>query len=173
MPAPIPLLLVLLLAAPAMAGEIYRHKDKFGNPVFTDQPPEDAEAVELGPVNTLPAAPRPAQPATPAPEAPAGYTQLRLVGPQSGTTLRNPTADIVFGVSTDAPLQAMHTFVFVHNGQVASRGTTGFRLDPLERGEHEVVAEIRDEHDRVLIRSEPIVLQILRNAVPQNRVRPR
>lgn len=61
--------LLLALAAPAMAGSIYKWVDAQGTTHFGTQPPQGVEAQRVNPVISQPATPAPAAPASPASEA--------------------------------------------------------------------------------------------------------
>lgn len=167
---------VLLLAvAPAFA-EIYRHRDANGNVVFTDQPPEDAEAVELGPVNTVPGAPAAQKTPAPATTPALAYGRLEITGIRNDDVLRNPDAPLLVRATPDVPLQSGHQLVYLRNGQVLdTRNSPVLIIDgpALERGSHTFTAEIRDAEGQVLIASEPLTLHVHRTTVPPARVRPR
>ncbi len=168
------LLLILLLAALAPNGlaDIYKHLDQHGNPVYTDQPPEDAEQVTLPKPNVLNADPAARNAAarykTDAKASPVkeGYTQLRIGGVPEGQTLQNPTDPVTVFVLPEPPLRAGHTLVIFHNGEPANTNNNhNITLSHIDRGSHVFVAEIRDARGAVLITSAPTSFTVQRTSI--------
>lgn len=161
-----------LATPPALASGIYRHVDAQGKVYFTDQPPENAEAVELSPTNVL-GTPRAADTgdSNPPPPRPAvlPYATLTVTGPQG--TLQNPTEAVTINVASQPALQAGHRVVLLHNGQVVDTGgKRTYTIPWIDRGEHSFIAEIQDARGTVLIRSTPLVFQVFRSsAINRNR----
>lgn len=172
--------LIALTASLPVHGEIYRHTDRNGNVVYTDQPPEDAEPVELRPLNTVPggpAGPNRSDERGGREKAPAGaasYKSLQLSGVAQNDTLQNPDGPITLSASADIPLQPEHRIFFIDNGQDISAGDSdSFVIERIDRGAHTFVAEIRDANGKVLVSSEPVSMQVFRTVAPPARVRPR
>lgn len=167
--APLALGLLALLAAPFAPAGIYKHVDADGKVTFTDQPPHDAQAVDLPPANVLNLGPQAATPAEnppdePAPTGPVPYASLVVDGPTG--TLTNPTDAVSVGATSEPALQEGHRMVLLHNGREANtEGGSTVTIPWIERGEHTFVAEIRDSAGTVLIRSKPHVFVVFRPSV--------
>lgn len=165
--------LLVLVANPLSAAGIYRHTDKNGKVVFTDQPPDqaDVEEVQLGPINTVPAGrkERRNEGSETAPAAPPAenYQRLDLGGVQNGDELRNPEGPVNLSATPDIPLQPGHTLVFIDNGREITSTTGSAVIESIERGTHTISAEIRDASGTTLVRSAPATIQVLRNHVPR------
>jgi hypothetical protein len=167
---------VAAFAGHATSAEIYKHIDSSGKVVFTDQPPDDVEAeqVQLGPVNTVPAAPRAAATA-PVPTATVAskYSWLK-VSLSVGASVTNPGGPVVVSAGTDIGLQPGHKVVFFQNGvEVASGPAMSVAIADISRGEHTFKAEIRDGAGKVLVTSNAATTQVHRAFTPPARVTPR
>lgn len=157
--------------------EIYRHVDSNGNVFFSDQPPENSNAVrvELPPVNTIRHTPPPQSRPANLPAAPVNhYTRLQLES-SLGTLASNPSTPLVVSARPDIALQPGHRLVFFISGKekALADGAMSVTLGDVPRGQHTFSAEIRDAKGGVLIRSEPLTVQIHRTAAPPARVAPR
>lgn len=166
---PLVLGLAVLLAAPVLQAGIYRHVDADGKVSYTDQPPADAESVDLPPANVLEMGIRPAPvpenpPEKAVPAGPVPYTSLVVDGPTG--TLSNPTDPVSIGAISEPPLQEGHRLVLLHNGAEAKGDGSGMLTFPwIDRGEHTFIAEIRDAAGKLLIRSQPHVFVVFRSSV--------
>ena len=166
---PFALGLLVLLATPALQAAIYKHVDANGKVSYTDQPPHDAEAVDLPPANVLnlgtPSAPAEENPQeAEVPAGPVPYTSLVVDGPTG--TLTNPTEAVSISATPEPALQKGHQLVLLHNGkEVDTQGGSGLTIPQIDRGEHTFVAEIRDSSGKVLIRSTPHVFVVFRPSV--------
>lgn len=173
------LLLTLLLAtlAPNGLADIYKHLDPHGNPVYTDQPPENAEQVTLPKPNVLNADPAArdaaarykkanTEAARQADAAPKGYTQLHISGVPDGQTLQNPTTPITMTALPEPPLRAGHKLIIYHNGEPTNTSNShSINIPYIDRGSHVFVAEIRDAEGKVLITSAPTSFTVQRTSV--------
>ncbi len=177
------LLLIFFLVTLAQHGlaDIYKHLDQHGNPVYTDQPPEDAEQVTLPKPNVLNADPAArdaaarykkvdTEAARQAGATQKGYTQLRIGGIPEGQILQNPTDPITVLALPNPPLRAGHKLVILHNGVPANpNGNDSVIIPHIDRGNHVFVAEIRDAQGAVLITSPPASFDVQRTSVIRRR----
>lgn len=150
------LCLLLLSSLPAFAG-VYTYIDADGNRVFTDKPRSaDAQRVELAPTNSasLPAPPPPAPVALPKALLPA-YQLLRITLPEPDATIRDNDGNLLVTLESEPGLQDGHRYRLLLDGQ--AYGTPGrspvFPLDNIDRGSHQLAAEIIDDEGRIIERT--------------------
>lgn len=150
------LCLLLLTCLPAVAG-VYTYLDADGNRVFTDKPRSaNAQRVELAPTNNAnpPAPPPSAPPALPAALLPA-YQLLRITLPEPDATIRSDNGGLIVSLESDPGLLAGHHYRLLLDGQpyAAPARSPVFALDNLDRGTHQLAAEIVDEEGRIVERT--------------------
>lgn len=150
------LCLLLLTSLPAFAG-VYTYLDADGNRVFTDKPRSaNAQRVELAPANSasLPAPPPAAPPALPAALLPA-YQLLRITLPEPDATIRDNDGNLLVTLESDPGLLAGHRYRLLLDGRVhgAPARSPVFTLDNLDRGTHQLAAEIVDAEGRIVERT--------------------
>ena len=176
----------LLLAAHAEANKVYKTVDKDGNVVFTDQPPEPgAEPLEmrgLSIVEFQKSDPPKAVRATPDDlnedgqvtdlrTLRRGYRDFRLVQPTSEQTFVGTENIATFAWETQYELQEGMNVVLAINGQRMPGTTQQVVASPrLDRGEHEVTAQLIDARGRVIASADPVTFFIRQNTVNNQRV---
>jgi len=151
-------------------GEIYKVVDKDGNVTFTDQRPSaGAQPMDLPPLSVIetdiqPPAPPPqtAQSAVGESEAPTPgdlrkqFRDFRITRPlQEETFWGTENAVVVTWASAQAIDPSMSVMVFVDGKPQKAPASGGVSLS-LERGEHQVYAELRDERNRRIVTTETI-----------------
>ena len=144
---------------------IFRSVDEHGNVTFTDAPPEgrDAEAVRIGPTNTVPGPQRvqpPAEPPAASQPVFEGYQRLAIVSPRSNATVRTPEGAISVEVALEPALQAGHRLEILDNGEPLS----GTALRDPERGSHVLVARVLDQQGKELKRSSAVTVHVHRTS---------
>tara|TARA_A100001037_G_scaffold131137_2_gene118902 strand:+ start:44533 stop:45144 length:612 start_codon:yes stop_codon:yes gene_type:complete len=175
----------LLYISLAMAGasahaetKIYKKVDAHGNVSFTDVPPrahEQAEAVDLGRSNSFapPDTPAPAaEPTSTAPGADAEaregdqqkYAALKIVSPAHDATVRQNAGNLTVTASVTPALAGNRKMQLLLDGVVASgpSRTTTFQLLNVDRGTHELQAQVVDPAGRALFTSPASVFHMLR-----------
>lgn len=162
----ISLLLVLPLTASA---QIYKYFDEKGNPVFSNQPPENAAAkkVELPPPNTVaPPAPTQPQPAKQKEEKESRYSRLELTGIPDDEALRANDGTFSVGVLIEPRLRPGHSLRLVLDGQPygSPSQTPLLQLNNIPRGEHRLAVEVL-EKGHVVQQSAPVSFIIQRVSV--------
>ncbi|MFC3284091.1 DUF4124 domain-containing protein [Litchfieldella rifensis] len=180
------LVLVLLgicLPFAATATTVYRSTDAQGNVVFSDQPDQGAEPVELEPLTVVPSL----EPdvVAPAGESRAGaprsdtaapfmpYSVFRIASPSNEETLPTGYAgNVQVELRIEPELREDHQVRLLLDGEVSQSAmhTSAFMLTNLERGEHVLQAELLDTSGEVRHRSAPVTLYVQRASVnlPQN-----
>jgi len=167
--------LLLALALPA-AGQIYSYVDEQGNRVFTDRPGGQAvEAVRSRPTNSMSAQPV----ATPAPvrkkahsEFAAVYQRLEILQPAPDATLRDNAGSLVVSVISEPALQPGHQYRLLLDGNptAAVSGGATLGLESIDRGSHQLVVEIIDDHGKTLLHSPSRTFHMLRTSLAQRRI---
>jgi hypothetical protein len=144
----------LLASVEIYSTEIYKVVDANGNITYTDQPEPEAQLAPLAlpAVNKISAAePGPAginQPLNAEHLAPppvfAGYTQAYILSPEHDQIIPNQQRNIIIQLSLQPQLQPGHRVRFLRNGQPqgAPVGATAYQLDNLDRGSHQINAQI-------------------------------
>ncbi|MFA5631623.1 MAG: DUF4124 domain-containing protein [Porticoccaceae bacterium] len=168
--------IALLLAMPCGAGEIYKIVDpRTGKVTYTDTPPTagqgDAISLDLPPVNT--------QQHTPAPQPPSAsereaeeivYRNVEIVQPADDSTIPPGQLNVVVQVSTTPTLQAGHRVRFLLNEQAVGAPISGTSLviDELNRGSHQLRAQILDRDGHLLRESAAVTIHVKRGSVRFN-----
>ncbi|MEN0108565.1 MAG: DUF4124 domain-containing protein [Pseudomonas sp.] len=167
------LLCLLLLGLPAVA-DVYTYIDSEGNRVFTDQPKSHAKKVEIAPTNgmnqTAPPTVRlqpPVQPAIPL----ATYQLLRILVPEPDTTVQEgASGDLIVTLTSDPALMDGHSYRLLLDGKVAGSGRSPvFPLTNLDRGTHQLAAEIIDGEGRIVERTPSQPVHIIRVSLDSKR----
>ncbi len=168
------LLCLLLLGLPAVA-DVYTYIDSEGNRVFTDQPRGNAKKVEIAPTNgmnqtTPPTVRVPVQVAEPAPLA--TYQLLRILVPEPDATVQEGSSgDLIVTLTSDPALMEGHNYRLLLDGTVA--GTPGrspvIPLTNLDRGTHQLAAEIIDAEGRSVARTPSQPVHIVRTSLDSKR----
>lgn len=168
------LCLLLLVCLPATA-QVYTYIDANGNRVFTDKPRSaHAQRVELAPINraSLPAA----APVSPAPALPVAlmpaYQLLRITLPEPDATIRSDAGNLIVTLESEPGLADGHAYRLLLDGQphgVPTRSPV-FALDNLDRGTHQLAAEIVDAEGRTLERTPGQPFHLKRTSLAQKRL---
>lgn len=174
------------LSPAVMATTVYRSTDAQGNVIFTDQPDRGGERVELPEVTVVPSrrqdepAPRQAEPREEGGEAQRSvsspfmpYSRFRIASPEHETTLPTGSAgNVPVELAIEPELRDDHQVRLLVDGEVSQSAmhTTAFMLTNLDRGEHELQAELLDGSGQVRHRSAPVTLYVQRASanLPQN-----
>jgi hypothetical protein len=153
-------IIVLITAPPLQAAEVYKTVDEYGNVIFSDQPTDGAEKIEVRDPITVPslgdyeAADEPAEEVEP-------YQELVITNPRQDETYFRSEGDLVVSVNIQPRLSSGDFLVLFLNGSEYRSGkATSFSLVELDRGTHQVSVLIRDASGTVLKSSEPVTFHI-------------
>ena len=153
-------ILGILVAAPAAVAEIYKIVNPDGTVTYTDQRPSSgAEVVDLPPlsvvetdIDTSIVTERPDAAANEASlrDLQRQYRDFRITQPENEETFwgTGNTVTVSWGASRAIP-QTMSVVLYVDGQQQAAPPEGGVTLT-LERGEHQVYAELRDAGGRLV-----------------------
>jgi hypothetical protein len=156
----------MLLPLYAVAeGEVYKIVDKDGNVTFTDQrPSSDAQPMVLPelsvietdiPVTKAASAGTDAESAEPAPLTPRElrrkYRDFSITSPLQEETFWGTENSVVVSWGSSEPIDENMSVLLFVNGESRSVEGSGSVTLTLDRGEHQVFAELRDERNRRLV----------------------
>ena len=122
------LALCLALAAGAAHAQqkVYKVVQPDGTILFTDTPPpgEDAEQVDVGPINTAPplASPTDAFDDSPAAELEQGYSEFRIASPADDAAIRDNAGNVNVDLKINPNLRAGDKIELILNGQSIGGG---------------------------------------------------
>ena len=144
------LLFCLLLITQAASAQVYTYIDAEGNRVFTDKPrSSNAEPVMLAPSNSVelsqPTATVRATPPAVTKQA-VHYQLLRILVPEPDASIHNGSGDMIVTLTSEPGLLPDHNYRLLLDGEPqgeASRSPV-FSLQHVDRGTHQLVAEIID-----------------------------
>ncbi len=162
-------LVSLILVIGSAQAEIYRYTDPDGNVSFSNRPPAGSEAqpVELTPLNTVsppPAIQKDTESSSGDQQQP--YTSLSISEPQAEESIRDNAGNVTISVSLTPALRDSDNVHLYMDGNEMARGPyTSFHFQSIDRGRHEVHAEVKNKQGKSLIKSEPIAFYLLRVAV--------
>lgn len=159
-------LLAATLVTPAMA-EVYKRVNPDGSVEFTDVPAsEEEQPIALPPASTYraPTLAPTQQKATPTVTA-TRYTALTIVSPANEATLRDNAGNVEVKVSLSPALQSGHQLVLLVDGS-SQGGVSGnsISLTNLNRGSHQLQAEVRDAEGKSLISSAAVTVYLHRHS---------
>jgi hypothetical protein len=173
-------LLLPLMAFPE--GEIYKVVDEDGNVTFTDQRPSDgAQPMKLRPLSVV-------ETDIQVPETPAEgiaeavetteptprelsklYRDFRITKPQNEETFWGTANTVVVTWESSQPfLPDMSIMLFV-DGEAQKAAVDGAVTLTLDRGEHQVYAELRDQRNRRIVSTERVTFFVQQHSVNFNR----
>lgn len=166
------LLYALLLSLMAPAGaEIYKQVLPDGSIVYSDEPSPQAEVVELPTLQTIPAPPLPAPDTAArqnnkAADNIAAYRLLRITSPHNDQQIRENSGrvEIIVKVQPALQVKAEHRLVLKLDGQVVATTDSEqhFVLENVDRGTHQLVAEIQDRKGKPIKTSPPVTFHLFR-----------
>ena len=177
----IPLVLLILPLTLFAEGEIFKVVDEDGNVTFTDQRPSaDAEPIELPPLSVVetdmpepPAQAGSAEPEEPKPPSARDlrrqFSDFRITQPQNEETFWGTANQVVVSWGSGQAIPAEMSVTLYVDGQgqqVASSGSVTLTLD---RGEHQVYAELRDARNRRIVTTDVVTFFVKQHSVGDNR----
>ncbi|WP_220803901.1 DUF4124 domain-containing protein [Pseudomonas sp. NCCP-436] len=173
------LLCILLALACGATAQVYTYIDAEGNRVFTDKPTsQNAERVILAPSNSVQLNAQPPTPRTspPAVGKPAVHYQLlRILLPEPDASVHNGSGDMIVTLTSEPSLLPGHSFRVLINGepQGAPSRSPVFALQHIDRGTHQLAAEIIDSAGLIVERTPAQPFHMHRMSLAQKRkVRP-
>lgn len=167
-------LILCLLALPASA-EVFTYIDAQGNRVYTDQPRGNAKRVPIATSNRMSATPTAAAPSSKtkktAPQSPFHYDMLRVLVPEPDATIRSSAGELIVSITSEPGLQEGHRYRLLLDGQPTGEPGLSpvFPLSNIDRGSHNLSAEILDADGRTVERTANQPFHMLRISLAQKR----
>lgn len=170
------LLLCLLFIAPVASAQVYTYIDAEGNRVFTDKPrSSNAERVMLAPSNNIELSqPAPTVRMAPAPavsKPTVHYQVLRILVPEPDASIHNGSGEMIVTLSSEPGLLPGHNYRLLLNGQQQGESSRSpvFSLQHIDRGTHQLAAEILDSAGLIVERTPAQPFHMHRMSLTQKR----
>lgn len=170
------LLLCLLFITQAASAQVYTYIDAEGNRVFTDKPrSSNAERVMLAPSNsaqmsqTQPTVRMAPPPAVSKPTV--HYQLLRILVPEPDASIHNGSGDMIVTLNSEPGLLPGHSYRLLLNGEPQGETSRSpvFSLQHVDRGTHQLVAEIIDSAGLIVERTPAQPFHMHRMTLAQKR----
>jgi len=170
------LLLCLLFITQAASAQVYTYIDAEGNRVFTDKPrSSNAERVMLAPSNTAQMSqPQPTvrmAPPTAASKPTVHYQVLRILVPEPDASIHNGSGDMIVTLNSEPGLLPGHSYRLLLDGEPQGETSRSpvFSLQHVDRGTHQLVAEIIDSAGLIVERTPAQPFHMHRMTLAQKR----
>ena len=164
LPAIVSFLLLALFSATVCA-EMYKHTDKDGVTTYSDKaevgstllPPVPSNTIKLPKYTTTKSKPKPTQ---------TSYSDLSILSPQDGTTLRDNTGSIgvTLALQPELDIAQGHSITLFLNGEIVVEKSSSLNhsITNVDRGSHTIYAVIYNSAKQSLIQSNSITVHIKR-----------
>ncbi len=168
------LLVSTILFTTIADAQLYKGLDDEGNVVYSDQPFENAEKftpTSISVVDTPKRVAKPSKTTTDEEEVKAfKYTDFDITSPKNNETIwNNPQLAVTLRLKPGLNTEEEHTAWLLMDGKVIVKNsqTTTMQIGRLERGAHQLQAQVRDKAGKVVVRSRPVVVHIQHYALPR------
>ncbi|MDP9942528.1 DUF4124 domain-containing protein [Ectopseudomonas alcaliphila] len=170
------LLLCLLFITQAASAQVYTYIDAEGNRVFTDKPrSSSAERVMLAPSNSAELSqPKPTARLAPPPAASkptVHYQVLRILVPEPDASIHNGSGNMIVTLNSEPGLLPGHSYRLLLDGEPQGEISRSpvFSLQHVDRGTHQLVAEIIDSAGLIVERTPAQPFHMHRMTLAQKR----
>lgn len=173
------ILLMVLGLGLANASDIYHWVDQNGNPVFSDQPTEDAKKIGLQQPMTYAPIPVPEltgqsmgeeQQTEEVADAAPEY-QLSIVSPENDAEIRANNGEVVVNLQIQPALIAERgDLIQLYLDDLPAgmpQSQLSFMLENIDRGTHKLAAFVLNASGEVIAQSEPVSFHLLRSSIHQ------
>jgi len=162
----------LAVTSSALTAQVYKTVDKDGNVTYTDQPPADgSKPIELAPISVIEAPIYEKAPEATTEDGAAdggeevslktlrrNYKDFAIVSPQAEESVWAPDGPISVAWQAGLALQeGMQVTIFLDGKRYSTTTQQMVMVVGLERGEHNVSAELRDSRNRTVATTAPVV----------------
>lgn len=170
------LLLCLLFITQVASAQVYTYIDAEGNRVFTDKPrSSSAERVMLAPSNSMERSqPKPTERLAPAPavsKPTVHYQVLRILVPEPDASIHNGSGNMIVTLNSEPGLLPGHSYRLLLDGEPQGEISRSpvFSLQHIDRGTHQLVAEIIDSAGLIVERTPAQPFHMHRMTLAQKR----
>jgi hypothetical protein len=180
----VPLAILMLPLSAFSQGEIYKVVDKDGNVTFTDQrPTSEAQPMDLPPLSVIesdvqvpePPAAATAGAAAEQPKPPTTrelrrqFRDFRITRPQPEETFWGAANTVVVSWGSSQPITSGMSVMLFVDGQGQNAPASGGVTLTLDRGEHQVYAELRDGGNRRIATTDTVTFFVKQHSANFNR----
>ena len=157
--------LLSVVCTATLAATVYKWVDENGVVHYSDQPHENAQKVTIAAPQTY-SAPHTAS-ATNKPqtrkETGNTYSSCTIVQPAADQTFQNVSSVGVAASSDPAPHDGDQIVLMLDGSKVLNFPATGgaYNIDPIDRGQHSVQAEVQDVNGKTLCQSSSVTFTVL------------
>ncbi|OUS06740.1 hypothetical protein A9Q81_02330 [Gammaproteobacteria bacterium 42_54_T18] len=159
----------LMLANTANSTTVYKNYDANGNLVFSDEPFEGAEAIDVKPIPTINLhLPKniPTSSTTTAPVTTDTYQSLDITSPVADSSIVNTAGAGTVNVTSSPGLQSDHQYKLLINGEnQGTQSSNSFAITGLFRGAHTAVAQIVKGSGEVIKVSAPVTFFVRQHSI--------
>ncbi len=173
------LLSIPLLFSTASADGVFKWKDRYGKTQYGDKPPKGVKAEPFTPPpitviknygnqwrSSGAQYSAPHQEENKPRDTGGNYQSLSIIAPKADQAIRANDGDVTLMLDIKPKLKKGHSIVVFLDGKQVSNGTSrAVNLTGLDRGLHQVSAEIRDAYNASLIASPSISFTVLRTSI--------
>lgn len=159
--------LLLIMSGQAVAEtSVYRSVDAEGNPVFSDKPTADSEAIELKEIQTVPAEKNLKFESRPSKQMnPERYTSLEITSPANGDDIRENAGNVTVEVEVKPKLRQADRLQLSFDSEIVQEGNqTTFEITEIDRGTHQISVAIIDRNGNEVKRSSSISFHLQRTS---------
>ena len=159
-------LLILTLNSSCSANAaLYKGLDSEGNVVYSDKPFDDAEKFTPPPISVMDARKVDSEKEAATEEKPAEfkYISFDIISPANKQTIRDdPDVTVSLNLKPGLNTQENHNIWMLVDGKPVVKNTQSLtiQLGRLDRGAHQLQAQIRNNEGAVIVRTRPTVVFI-------------
>ena len=165
-------LLIIFMALPAFARDVYKWTNEEGVVIYSDIPQEGAERIRVNTGRQVPASRSGAEQG----EAQSGsgdeaeaitYESLEIIQPADDATIRSNEGMVAVGLSLSPALGQGHEVKIIVDGTELEGGMKGtqFTLNNLNRGTHSLQTRVVDAQGNELITSNSISFHLRQTSI--------
>jgi hypothetical protein len=165
---PLSILILILITAPEVVAqnEVYKSIDKNGVTVFSDSPKSNSKAIVI-PKPTIIKAPAEVVILSTSPQIEESSYQIDITQPSNHDTIRNNNGTVNITVQFTPLLTSDLDISLLLDGKtyLTAQNLTRFDLNNIERGEHEIKFELKDDKGKIIASSTPVTFYMHRTSV--------
>ncbi len=167
-----------ILLSATVGADVYKWKDRYGKTQYGDKPPKGAklETFKAPPITVIHNYAQQWQTSNQGTvnnnqPRPSHYTSLSIIAPKAGQAIRANDGDVTLMLSLQPKLKPGHSIVVFLDGKQVSNGSSrAVNLTQLDRGLHQVTAEVRDAYKKTIITSPSTSFTVLKTSILTNKL---